>query len=80
MTLVVDNGYLLYDENDDRCKVFVKQSQGTLFGFGVFIDKGCPSHTKKYWGVWDWEDQVKSLENIMKSGGKWDGWDVNNVN
>lgn len=50
MALVIDNGHLLYDENDDRCKVFVKQSQGMLFGFGVFIDKGCPSENKKILG------------------------------
>lgn len=80
MALVIDNGHLLYDENDDRCKVFVKQSQGMLFGFGIFIDKGCPSETKKYWGKWDWNSQEKSLLSIMESGGKWDGWEVNNVN
>ncbi len=36
MALVIDNGHLLYDENDDRCKVFVKQSRNAFRVWGFY--------------------------------------------
>lgn len=78
--LVVDNGVLLYDESNELCKLYVKASQGNLFAFITFIDKGCPTNTKKYWGSWDWDAKEESIAQIMETGGKCDDWNVTGIN
>lgn len=69
--MIVDTGYLIYDDADERCKFILKQSQGALFAFVVCIDKGCPSDTKNYWGEFDWDSKEQAIHAIMDGGGKW---------
>ena len=73
--MIIDNGVLVYDESDPRCKLIVKGSQGHTFAFITFIDKSA-NMTKNYWGFFEHDDIRDCILRIMKNGGKWDGWTI----
>ena len=60
---------LFFNTNDQDCSIHVEQSQGKLFAF--IKCKNEIGEVKKYWGLYSHSNPKKYIQEIMKTGGKW---------
>ncbi len=72
MRVEVNN--LVYDSEKKDCYLEVVQAQSMLFAFVQCLDVGFDGTlkaVKRYWGSYSHEEPEKSIELILKFGGKW---------
>ena len=68
---------MVFDDDDPRCRFYISGTSGVQFAFVQCLDLGWPDRRlsypgiKRYWGIWDWDDQEDSIQKIMNNGGKW---------
>lgn len=77
MKIFNDIGNMVFDDADPRCRFYVSSTQGHQFAFVQCLDLGFSENRlsvpgiKRYWGLWDWDDEEGSIKQIMAQGGKW---------
>lgn len=71
MRVLVSSG-LLYDDANPLCGKILDRSQGQNFAFVQCVEEKHPDdYPRRYWGRWDFEDEERSMREILECGGKW---------
>jgi hypothetical protein len=74
--MVIKKNRMTYDDSNPRCQLFISNTSAT-HGLGniqvafITVIDDSTQMLKRYFGVWNWDDQKQSIAHIMDIGGKW---------